>query len=423
MIGIVGMGAPSALAQTTTTTTTTTSTVPTTTTTTTSTTIAPTTTSTTTTSTSTTTSTTTTTAPRTSPGIPQNVVAVLSGTAQITLNWQPPAQLGAPALNMYKIVRLEIVGNASTTFPAITVPSTQLSLVFNDLRAGASYSFYVRAENANGAGQNTAFTNPLFVPGPTTTQAPAPSGPAGVSLSVVEGRLRVTWTPPTNSPVAIGRYRVTTSPNAGSIIVDANTVGVTLGVPKTGVTYTARVSSIGVNGRESAAVNSNTIAIAATVTTAPPNTLLPLPGQPPTPPGKPQPCVKTSWPKSVYNRPRAFAAGAQTGVYMWHDGRYWQVRVYHPGPGPVTFSGNVQANTKVTFLGVGLERGDRLSRTKTAASFATTSNYDIDGFRISASCATLLQFAFYVNGAPLAPSQIFVGRSSNAASNGFQIVR
>jgi hypothetical protein len=397
-------------------TTTTTTTLPATTTSTTST-------STTTTLPATTSTTTSTTLAAVAPGVPQNVAAAVTGTAQITVTWQAPAVLGTPALNSYKIVRLQIDGNVSTTFPAVSVPANQLSFVFNDLKPGAFYAFYVRAESATSVGPNSVFTTPLAVPGPTTTQPASPTGPTGQTMSIANGALRVTWIPPTNSPIPVTAYRVSTIPNIGSAVVNANTLAVTFTKARPGVAYLAQISSIGANGRESAPVITNSVVIPAPPPTAPPATLLPLPGQPPTPPGRPQPCIKVSWPRQTYGRPRTFAAGAPQGVYVWHDGRYFQVRVYNPGPGPVVFTGSVAANANVSFLSIGLERGDRLNRGRRSANFSMTSNYDIDGFRISASCATLLTFSFAVNGVPVNPAQIFVGPTSTSGSNPFQFVR
>jgi hypothetical protein len=247
-------------------------------------------------------------------------------------------------------------------------------------------------------------------------------------MSLINGQLRVTWTPPTSTPTPIIRYRITTIPSIGTILVDGNSLAATFGSPRPGVTYIAQIFAVGSNGKESAPINTNAVAIPAAP--APPVTAapvqpgpLPLPGQAPTPPGKPKPCVRVSWPKYVYGRPQTLRAGAPQGVYMWHDGRYWQVRVYNPGPGAVVFTGTVSANTKVTFTGYGLERNDRLYRGRASARFAFTSDYDIDSFRISASCATALRFNFTVNGQPVSPDRIFIGPGGIASSTDFSIVR
>ncbi len=347
------------------------------------------------------------------------------------MTWTAPESSGSQPVNAYKLVVLTIVGNTSTTGTPITIPPSATSYVLNDLRPNVAYAFYLRAENAVGAGPNTVYTAPIIVPGPTTTQPAAPAGVTNQLMTLENGQLRVTWTPPTSTPTPIARYRVTMVPSLGTALLDPNGTAATFGGARPGVTYLAQIFSVGTNGKESGPVNTNAVAIPVppTPTTIPPTTppvqpgALPLPGQAPTPPGRPQPCVKVKWPQYVYGRPTSFAAGAQQGVYMWHDGRYWQVRLYNPGPGTVNFAGGVQANTSVTFRGYGLERGDQLSRGRTNASFSFNSDYDIDSFRISASCATSLRFQFYVNGQPIPPSRIFIGRSGLAPTSDFSLVR
>jgi hypothetical protein len=383
------------------------------------------------TSTTTTTTTTTSTIAPAVPSVPRNLNAAVTGTAQITVTWTAPESIGSAPLTAYKLIVLTIVGNSSTTSTPIVVAGNTTTYVLNDLRPNSFYAFYLRAENVVGASPNTVFTAPIIVPGPTTTQPAAPTGVTNAALSLLNGQLRVTWTPPTGSPTAVARYRVATVPNIGSVVVDANALAATFGSPRAGTTYIAQIFAIGVNGKESPAVNTNAVAIPAPVTIPPPPPTappaqpgpLPLPGQAPTPPGRPQPCVKTSWPKYTYGRPGTFASGAPQGVYMWHDGRYWQVRLYNPGPGAVNFSGSVTANTRVTFRPYGLERNDQLVKNRTSASFAFSSDYDIDSFRISASCATSLRFNFTINGQPVAPSRIFIGRAGLASASDFSIVR
>ncbi len=352
----------------------------------------------------------------------------LTGTAQVTVSWVVPERAGSHPVSAYKLVVLTIVGNTSTTSAPITIAPNLNSYVLNDLRPGVAYAFYLRAESVAGSGPNTAFSAPVIVPGPTTTAPASPAAPTNPALSLLNGQLRVTWTPPTSTPTPIARYRVVTVPSIGSVTVDANTLGATFASPRSGTTYLAQIFAIGTNGKESAAATTNSVAVpVAPPTVVPPVVLpgsgLPLPGQAPTPPGTPKPCIRVSWPKYVYGRPTTFTTGAPQGVYMWHDGKYWQVKVYNPGPGQVTFSGFVSANAKVTFSSYGLERGDSLRRYSKSARFSLRSNYDIDNFRISASCATALRFSFAINGVPVPPNRIFIGPLGIASTSDFTIVR
>jgi Fibronectin type III domain len=394
-----------------------------------------------TTATPTTAATTTTLAPTTLPArvpdAPQNVAATLSGTAQITVTWQPPTPNGGPAVTSYTIIEVAISGSSSSTSPPVVVAAPSTSKVFIDRRPGLSYAYYVRAVNATGEGANSPYTSPVLVPAPTTQAAPPPAAPANPTLTYVgNGQLRVNFSPPQSSPSPIASYRVLTTPSIGSVNLSATTFQVTFKGARAGVAYLAQIASVSPSGVLSAFAVTNTVTIPLPATTPPlpatappqtappaPNSGKPLPVQPPTPPGRPRPCVSVKWPASVYGRPSTFTTGAPQGVYVWHDGKYWQVRFYNPGPGPVVFTGSITANTRVNFYGAGNDRGDVLRRGRTSATFSLTSDYDIDGIRISASCATALTFNFFVNGQPVPPQRIYVGKSSTASGSTFSIVR
>ncbi len=194
-----------------------------------------------------------------------------------------------------------------------------------------------------------------------------------------------------------------------------------------GARYSFAIRAYGRNGLASLAAYTAPVTITrpATPTTRRPTapTLPPIvtPG-PPTPPGVPRPCVATRWPSWATGRPTRFATGAPQGAYLWFDGSAWSLRVFNPG-GPVVFTGSIQANTRVSFTASGIERGDLLSRGSTSARFSFRSANDIDGIRISASCATLLRIQVSINGVPLHPHQIYLGPSSVASQNPVSIVR
>jgi Fibronectin type III domain len=328
------------------------------------------------------------------------------------------------------------VGSSSTVSPAVSVGATVLSRIFNDRRPGVSYAYYVRAVNSVGDGTNSGYTAPVLVNGPTTTAAPLPAAPTNPALAFIgNGQLRVSWTPPTASPAPISFYRITTTPSLGTFTVNASTLQITINGARAGVAYLAKIASVTPAGLVGTFAISNPANVPVPVTVPLPPTSArptvpplppqgkPLPVQPPTPPGKPKPCISKPWPKSVYGRPATFTTGAPQGVYVWHDGKYFQVRVYNPGPGRVVFTGRITANTKVTFWAHGADRGDSLRRGRSSATFAFSSDYDIDGIRISASCATALTFDLKVNGVPVAPQFIFVGPATTAGGSVFSLVR
>ena len=379
------------------------------------------------TSTSTTTSTTSTTvaAPPTTaapvaPGVVLNVSAQLTGTSQITVTWQEPVTVVGSPVTAYKV----------TVFPTnttVSTPPSQRSVVFNDLTPGVSYSYYVRAESLGGSGQPSAWTNPITVSSPVATTLPAPLAPQAVVASgVAPNQVQVAWqSPPANGSAPIVQYRITTSPSLGTITTPGNTFSAAFGNALPNVAYSVQVRAVTSTGVVSAPTTSNQVVINGPVVTAPPPpppppTGLPLPFQPPTPPGTPRPCVATRWPATAYGKPFNFRTGAPQGVYVWFDGRYWNVKAYNPGPGVVIFTGTIQANTRVSYYASGLDRGDVLSRGRTVARFSFRSDYDIDGIRIAASCATLLSFDFRINGQPV---QVYLGSGPASPGTTFTLVR
>ena len=88
------------------------------------------------------------------------------------------------------------------------------------------------------------------------------------------------------------------------------------------------------------------------------------------------------------------------------------VRFYNPVLTPIVFTGSVAANASISTSGQYLERRqDILAKGRRSASFRFKTTYDLDGFVVKASCATAITFRFSLNGVPLAPQQIFIGRA------------
>ena len=380
------------------------------------------------TSTTSTTSTSTTVAPTTTttvvvaPGVVPGVVAQLTGPSQITVSWQEPAVVAGSPVTAYKV----------TVFPSNAVVSTppgQRSVVFNDLTPGVSYSYAVRAESAGGSGQPSAWTTPVTIVAATSTTLPAPLAPQAVVASgVAPNQVQVAWQPPpANGSAPLAQYRITTSPSLGTITTPANTFSAAFFNAQPNVIYRVEVRAVTITGVVSGPTSSNLIVINSAPTPAPapvpappPVNALPLPFQPPTPPGIPRPCISTRWPANAYSKPYNFRTGAPQGIYVWHDGRYWNVKAYNPGPGVAIYTGTIRANTKVTYYASGLDRGDVLSRGRTVARFMFRSDYDIDGIRIAAACATLMTFDFRINAQPVA---VYLGGAPGTPGTAFTLVR
>jgi hypothetical protein len=252
-----------------------------------------------------------------------------------------------------------------------------------------------------------------------------------VSAAVVgSGQVQVTWQIDAADVGRLAFVRVESVPAVATYDLSAQQNGsVVFGALRQGVAYTFIVRAVSTGGVAGPAAVSVPVIIPAgtTGTVRPPSQPAPQPPQPPLPqpptaPGVPRPCVASQWPSWARGRPGTFATGAPLGAYLWFDGSAWSLRVFNPG-GPAVFTGQIRANTRVSFSASGLERGDLLSRGRSSARFSFRSANDIDGIRIVASCATVLSIDVSINGQRLAPNQIFVGSNSLAPSNPINIVR
>jgi hypothetical protein len=99
------------------------------------------------------------------------------------VTWTAPAPNGGPAITGY-----EIVSTTGTTATTVTgIPATPTNRVVTGLTAGSSYTFQVRALNANGAGAlstpSNAVTPTAVVPGPTITARTPAENATGVAIN------------------------------------------------------------------------------------------------------------------------------------------------------------------------------------------------------------------------------------------------
>lgn len=300
---------------------------------------------------------------------------------------------------------------ATTTSTTTTVPATTTSTTTTTVPATST----------------TVAATTTTVPATTTTQPYRPVGARTILASPFGiGQVLVSWTIDPAEVPRLSIVRVESVPAVATYDLAPQPSGsVVYGGLTPGVAYTFVVRVFTPEGAVSPGLVSVPVIVprsTPTATTRPPPVPQPPIIRPPTPPGVPRPCVAAQWPVYAIGRPAIYTVGAPQGAYLWFDGSAWTLRVYQPG-GPVVFTGSIQANTRVSFSGSGLERGDILSRGRTSARFSFRSSNDIDGIRISASCATLLRVQVSVNGVPLPASQIFVGAGSLAGSNPVTVVR
>jgi hypothetical protein len=376
------------------------------------------------------------------PGEVRDLLAATTAANQVTLRWSAP------------VVTNGLTGYRITVEPsgAITnVPANQTSVVLT--LAPGKYSFAIVAVGPNGAVGSPPARVSVFLQGDTTTVAattttttvPVLSAPLRVTATPSGvGQVNVFWEPPVWSQAAQGtagvkrvkEYRITSVPGSSTVVVPATSLSATFAGLAGGVTYYFSVRAVSDDGVSSEAGLSGgvVLAVSTTVSVVPATTpsvsivVPPQPTQPPsvpTPPGVPKPCVTAAWSRQYRGTPITFRKGAPAGAYVWFDGRSWQLRLFHPGPEAVIFTGSVQANAAISSAGVQLDpRTDIVRRGRTSVSFSFRALNDVDGLRISAPCATLLSLRFEVNGQPMPVQQIAVGASAaNPSSQPVQVVR
>jgi len=96
------------------------------------------------------------------PDAPRSVGAAQFGSTGARVSWQPPASDGGSAITNYVVTPVE----AGVTQPARTFDASQTSRVLNGLQTGASYRFYVSAQNGVGVGAQSAPSGAITVGAP-----------------------------------------------------------------------------------------------------------------------------------------------------------------------------------------------------------------------------------------------------------------
>ena len=384
----------------------------------------------------------------TPPGVPagfqtspvQFLTATRQGDFEVKVSWVPPQTALSPILRY----RVGVVSDSAIALPnpaLIVVNSGVTSVNFKGLKAGHTYFFQVQPETTVGAGAVSELTAPIAI---TDGSERKPFPVTGVSVTVLTPpQAAVVWTPPAPRPnVTINKYRITTFPSSKTVDVPAQVNSALLTALKVGVTYYVQVQAVSNDGKYSDPAISNPVLIpfpiAATIApTAPPTpapttsttttTLaLPLPSPVAVPAlASASRCTSRVWNPSLLGVPSKLQAGAPSGIYIWTDGRTVHLRTYNNSTTPVRFSGSVSANTSMPTARFYLEPdSDSVSVGRSAVSFSFASAYDIDALRFDGRCVRSLTFRLYLNGAPINPSQVFLGANNvNPSTSAFVITR
>jgi len=130
-------------------------------------------------------------------------------------------------------------------------------------------------------------------------------------------------------------------------------------------------------------------------------------------------------PDDVIGEP-TITPGDVDGVWTWHDGHGWHLRITHPGKNPEVFTGSVRSAQTITAVPYVLEKGDsfHLSADRHVLTFTVTNYGRIDGLDITDQCAIATQFGFQYGGAELPANAVHLGaRGTAPATDPFTIRR
>jgi hypothetical protein len=134
-----------------------------------------------------------------------------------------------------------------------------------------------------------------------------------------------------------------------------------------------------------------------------------------------------AWPSWTDGRPAQVDTNAAAGVYMWHDGTGWHVRVTHKTDARRTFSGELV--TAGRFVGVSSVRlvghdSRNVSPDHHMITFRFENYGGIDGLNFRTRCAPSIAFTFVSDGNVLPASRVNIGHgSSNPTTDPFSIAR
>jgi phospholipase C len=158
---------------------------------------------------------------------------------RITVNWDPPISDGGAPITSYAVtpyIGTEALAPQTSTRPATSEVITRLDLA-------TTYRFQITADNANGSGAPSVFTNALTVG--------APSAPTAVSaVRTAAGTFQLSFSGRSDNGARITGYAATClSSNGGATIATSGTTSPLTVINLTqGTTYTCTVAAINSRG-------------------------------------------------------------------------------------------------------------------------------------------------------------------------------
>ena len=187
-----------------------------------------------------------------SPPAPGRPTAV-SGTKKATVSWTAPPTTNGSPITKYKVTSSGSSAKTCTTTGALTC-------TVKTLKDGTSYTFTVKATNANG-------TSPASVASTAIVDG-APAAPAKPVATRGNKSAAVTWTAPATEGHAITAYTVTASPGGKTCTWSTGPLTCTVKTLTNGTSYTFTVKAKNAEGTSPASLASTAVT-PATVPSAP----------------------------------------------------------------------------------------------------------------------------------------------------------
>lgn len=138
-------------------------------------------------------------------------------------------------------------------------------------------------------------------------------------------------------------------------------------------------------------------------------------GSAPEPSSETTGCSFGQWPDAVQGRPVQLQAGANAGLYLWHDTTGWHAFVTHANHRPVVFRITVRSTTKIYGVETHDEGGDAvIEHADDHAVTLRATNYGyLDGMNFRTACGQGIEVSGTIDGVALTPAHVFVGHDGN----------
>jgi chitodextrinase len=185
-------------------------------------------------------------------------LAMLATSATAAVDLKPPTKPSNLRATAKTLTSVSMAWNASTDNSGnfsyrvrlwgdptvVTLPKTQTSYTWTDLRPGVQYYFWVEAVDGTG---NKSTSDLLVVE--TVRDTTAPSQPGNLRVgTVTASQVSLSWDAATDDSGIIDLYQVTVSPAAGNVVFTGATSATVVGLaPTTTYTFTVRARDAGWN--------------------------------------------------------------------------------------------------------------------------------------------------------------------------------